>query len=500
MSDVLSALLDLSGHDYSWLTQFFSLLVLPFAHEDLAIVLGAYLVVNDIMPVALVALCIYCGMVASDFALYGIGAGARYVPWLSRLAIDDRVRSFAAALKSNLLGVVALCRVVPGVVFVAFVACGWARVPLARFTMASLLGSALYLPLMLCIAVVLGDTLDSRVGWWTWPFLFCVLSAIGFLRRQAFNFQDRPVPAGGKRLAHACPRDARVSAIHRIPSGLFYLPLIASWMGFASRYRSLTLPTIANPCHPGAVMWGESKSGYLVDVTGGAREYVADFIAVTRSVGQRTLFADLERIRQFLCSAGLAFPLIAKPDIGRHGMRRVDDVAALREYLRHFPPGQKVILQRFVPHTGEASVLYARLPGAQSGRVLSLSFRADGCWRDAWRHVTPEFEARIDAIARSMREFHYGRFNLRFASPDDLMRAENFSVIEIAGITGGTNPDWDRSLPLRELYRRLVDQQRIMFLIAEKNRTRGFAPVGCADLLKSFVRQSQFARRYPASA
>ena len=247
-------------------------------------------------------------------------------------------------------------------------------------------------------------------------------------------------------------------------------------------------------------MWGESKSGYLVDVTGGAREYVADFVAVTRSVGQRTLFADLERIRQLLCGAGLAFPLIAKPDIGRHGMSRIDDIPALREYLRHFPPGQKVILQRFVPYTGEASVLYARLPGAQSGRVLSLSFRTDGCWRDAWRHVTPEFEARIDAIAHSMREFHYGRFNLRFASPDDLMRAENFSVIEIAGITGGTNPDWDRSLPLTELYRRLIDQQRIMFLIAEKNRTRGFAPVGCADLLKSFVRQSQFARRYPASA
>src|SRR5262249_55826 len=253
--------------------------------------------------------------------------------------------------------------------FVAFVACGWARVPLARFTMASLVGSALYLPLMLCIAVVLGDTLDSRVGWWTWPFLFWVLGGVGFLRRQVFNFQDTPVPTDSKRLAHA--RDARMSAIDRIPLGLFYLPLIASWIGFASRYRSLTLPTIANPCHPGAVMWGESKSGYLVDVTGGAREYVP----VRRSGGQRTLFGDLERIRQLLCGAGLAFPLIAKPDIGRHGMRRIDDVPALREYLRHFPPGQKVILQRFVLYTGEASVLYARLPAAQSGRVLSLSFR-----------------------------------------------------------------------------------------------------------------------------
>jgi hypothetical protein len=153
-----------------------------------------------------------------------------------------------------------------------------------------------------------------------------------------------------------------------------------------------------------------------------------------------------------------------------------------------------------VPYGGEAAALYARLPGAQSGRLLSLSFRADGYWRDAWRHVTPELEARIDAIARSMREFHYGRFRLRFASPDELMQGENFSVIEITGITGGTNPDWEASVPVTERYRRLVDQQRIMFLIGEKNRTRGFAPQGWTDILKSVVRQSQFTRRYPASA
>src|SRR5262250_1163439 len=156
MSDALSALLHLSAHDYSWLAQFFSLLFLPFAHEDLAIILGAYVVVNHIMPVGLVALCIYGGMVASDFVLYGVGAGARRLPWLARLAVDQRVRDFGDVLKRNLFGLVALCRVVPGVVFIAFIACGWSRVPLARFTAASLLVSALYLPLMLCIVIVFG--------------------------------------------------------------------------------------------------------------------------------------------------------------------------------------------------------------------------------------------------------------------------------------------------------------------------------------------------------
>src|SRR5262249_58838321 len=113
LSDWLMSLLHFSNHDYSWLAQFFSLLVLPFAYEDLAIILGGYIVVNKTMPVGLVLLCIYGGMVASDFALYGIGAGARRLPWLTRLAVDDRGRGFAGVRKRNLFGIGALCRVVP---------------------------------------------------------------------------------------------------------------------------------------------------------------------------------------------------------------------------------------------------------------------------------------------------------------------------------------------------------------------------------------------------
>jgi len=192
LSDGLTALLHFSNHDFSWLAQFFSLLVLPFAHEDLAIILGGYIVVNKIMPVGLVALCIYGGMVASDFALYGIGAGARHLPWLTRLAVDDRVRGFGDMLKRNLFGLVALCRVVPGVVFVAFIACGWARVPLGRFTVASLVVSALYLPLMLCIAIFFGDALDDRAGLLTWPLLVVVVMAMAFFRQRVFGLRETP--------------------------------------------------------------------------------------------------------------------------------------------------------------------------------------------------------------------------------------------------------------------------------------------------------------------
>jgi membrane protein DedA with SNARE-associated domain len=510
VSDALSALLHFFDHDSSWLAQFFSLLFLPFAHEDIAIIFGAYIVVNDMMPVGLVALCIYGGMVASDFALYGIGAGARHVPWLTRLAVDDRVRGFADALKRNLFALVALCRVVPGIVFIAFIACGWTRVPLGRFTVASLLVSALYLPLMLCIVVFFGDALDNRAGLWTWPFLLCVLVAIGFVRRQVFAFQDAsqpasPPPAGvaarvdrHRTRASGCGR--KMALTERVPRVLFRLPLIVSWIGFALKYRSMTLPSVANPYPRAGGLWGDSKSSYLLDAAASERNWVADCVVMMRSMGPRMLYADLEQARQSLSAAGLVFPLIAKPDSGRRCARRLDDVSALREYLRHFPAGEKLILQRLVAHPGEVTALYARLPGASSGRILTLTLRTDGVYRDARQHITPELEARLDVIARSMREFHYGRFALRFASIGELMRGENFAIIDISGVSGAPDRHCEPVLPLAEIYRRAVDQQRIMFLIGDKNRARGFKPAACADVVRSLIREHQPSRRTPASA
>ena len=507
MIEGLRVLLHDFERDYSWLAQFFSLLVLPFAHEDLAIVLGAYIVVHNIMPATLVVVCIYGGMVASDFVLYGIGAGARRLPWLTRLAVNDRVRGFDDGLKRNLFGTMALCRVVPGVVFIAFVACGWTRVPLARFTLASLVVSALYLPLMLCIMVFFGATLHDHAGLWAWPFLLCVLVGIGFVRRQVFFFQE-PVhrPQTQTSLAAAAPlRASRQLAWWQcIPRVLLYLAMILSWVGFALRYRSLTLPTAANPRKPTGGIWGKSKSEYLLDVAGPERRWVAEFVMVRRSQEVRTLYVDLEQARLAMSAAGLSFPVVAKSDNGCRNARRINDASALLEYFRHFPGGEKVIIQRLVDGVGEAVVLYARMPGADSGRVLSVVFPQDTDMirdgglphRDGSRCMTTLLEARLDGIARSMREFHYGRFHLRFALCEGLMRGEDLSVIDIDGIASGTSEVWDPALSMAEIYRRSTDRQRIMFLVGAKNRERGFEPLACAVALKALAGQCQLTRRH----
>jgi len=571
----LAAFGHISALDLSGLARITSLLILPFAHEDLAIVLGGYIVVNDLMPVGLVAVSIYSGMVASDFALYGIGAAARYVPWLSRFAVDERVIRFGDTLKRNVFGLVALCRVVPGVVFVAFVACGWTRVSLARFTAASLIVSAFYLPLMLYLVIVFGDALDDHLGLWAWPMLFVAVSASSVARKRVFAFRETN-DAEAKRepmLPAACfgmpplsRADAKVAKAERIPPLLFYAPLAANWVRLGLRYRSLTLPTAANPNIFTGGMWGETKSSYFLHVGATERQWIADFVLVERGTGPGSLDADVGRASHALGEAGLEFPLVAKPDIGwhGHGVRRIDDTAALSRYIAQFPQGATLMLQRYVPHAAEAAVLYARLPGESAGRILSLTFRyfphvvgngrhtvreligmseraqwksalhlgtdrshcglaprdldrvpecgevtrialignqrAGALYRDGRRYITAALDARFDAIARSMNEFHYGRFDLRFASLEAFMRGEDFSIVEINGIGGEAVDCWDPRLGVGEVYRRLADQQRLLFLIGDTNRARGFHPTTARDFVGGLIRQSRLIGRYPASA
>ena len=114
-----------------------------------------------------------------------------------------------------MFAVVALCRLVPGV-FIALIACGWARVSFARFVAASMTVSALYLPVMLYLVVASGDALDDHVGLWAWPLLIAVTAFAGFVRNRVFGFDD-----------------AQPSAV--TPSAVPVLPALASRMQVAPR-------------------------------------------------------------------------------------------------------------------------------------------------------------------------------------------------------------------------------------------------------------------------
>lgn len=175
-----------------------SFVVLPFAHEDIAIVIGAYFAANHLLAGGIVIAAVAGTILASDFALYAIGAAARRLPWLERRVIDGRVRGLRDALTRDLFAFVAMCRFVPGLVVVAGIACGWARVSFARFTLATIFVSASYVVMMLYLITVFGDALDDHIGLWTWPLLLVVLGCAAFARRRILAFRGTAVSWRGQ--------------------------------------------------------------------------------------------------------------------------------------------------------------------------------------------------------------------------------------------------------------------------------------------------------------
>ncbi|MDH5541154.1 MAG: hypothetical protein OEY03_17280, partial [Rhizobacter sp.] len=163
------------------------------------------------------------------------------------------------------------------------------------------------------------------------------------------------------------------------PMWAFYWPVALHALWLMLRHRGLLLPTVANPSFPGGGYVGESKAAILSLARRHVGDAVAPFISVLRPLptngvadadelaAQTT--AALGRLRR----AGIELPVVAKPDLGCRGagVKLVRSAADLRAYLAAFPRGAHLLLQRYVPHEGEAGVFWCRLPGQARGRIVS---------------------------------------------------------------------------------------------------------------------------------
>lgn len=344
---------------------------------------------------------------------------------------------------------------------------------------------------------------------------------------------------------------AAYGMLERLPKWLICVPLVAQWLWLSLRHGSAMLPTAANDGITAGGLIGEGKLEYFA---GGPllRAAVAPYTALRArpEITQAQLAGALE-------AAQLQLPIIAKPDIGfcGYGVRRIDDLAALQRYVSRFPAGETVVLQAYIADRGEAGVFYARDPETDVGRVVGLAFRAyprvtgdgsrtigqliaadvrlrrllapgheapaarervpapgeevrlatigstrvGGLYTDGARAITPALEAAIDAIARDMPGFYFGRFDVRFDDLERLRRGEGFRIIEINGAGSEAIQAWDPAIGLFQGLGMVFEKQRLLFDIAAKRRRRGAAPMGVRALAKLFRRQQALVPLYPPS-
>lgn len=340
------------------------------------------------------------------------------------------------------------------------------------------------------------------------------------------------------------------------PGWLFYAPVVAFWIMQSIRYRSITLPALANPRIDAGGICGESKNAILGMAGPVARRWIADFAPLTTSGHHEG--NDLALAAAAMTRAGLAFPVVAKPDMSCNGVGVcvVQDEAALGAYLAAFPRATALQLQALVTYEGEAGVFYIRHPGERSGSITSVTLKypptvvgdgrnsvraliaadarlnavsnlllpklgakaaavpADGevvklvfvgnhcrgsTFKDGLDIVTPALAARIDEIVRDMPEMYFTRIDLRYESLEALRAGENFAIIEFNGSGSEATNIWDPNMTIRGAYATQFFHYRESFRIGAKVRAQGKRPTGWLKLLALWQHQKRLMAAYPAN-
>ena len=343
-----------------------------------------------------------------------------------------------------------------------------------------------------------------------------------------------------------------VGRFERLPKWLNLVPMVLQWIALGLRYRSIGLPSSANPGITSGGMVGDGKLEYFAAMGPLARAATADHVGVVNAPG-----LALGEVMASLAAAGLSFPLVAKPDMGwcGYGVRLLASPDALADYLRRFPQGENFLLQRYLPEPGEAGLFYMREPSATSGKLIGIllrhypsvtgdgratvaelierdprlrratenpmhecrydprhvpargenvrlstvaSTRVGGCYQDGSEHATEALTERVDAIAKDMGTFLVGRFDVRYRSLDGLRRGE-FTIMEVNGAGSEAVHAWDPKYSIRDVYRIVFAKQRLLFKIGDENRRRGHRPIALRELARLHFRQQRIMRSYPPS-
>jgi len=346
------------------------------------------------------------------------------------------------------------------------------------------------------------------------------------------------------------------------PMWAFYPPVVLYVVWLMLRYRGILLPTVANPSFPGGGFVGESKAEILQLAMQHTPEWVAPFVTVDRPAVDGAAGPDLDaEVAQALSSmraAGLALPVVAKPDLGCRGagVQLVRSIDKLRRYLELFPRGARLLLQAYVPFEGEAGIFYCRHPGQEQGRIISITLKyfphvhGDGrrtlrelilddpragrlshlylrrhverldavpppgqpirlafagshsrgaIFRNGNALVTPAMEARFDAIAKRLPEFYFGRFDIRFADFAQVQQGQAFTIVEANGAGAESTHIWDRRTTLLQAWADLMRQYQLLFQIGRANRDRGFRPLSLREFWRWYRREKELTPQYPAT-
>ena len=345
--------------------------------------------------------------------------------------------------------------------------------------------------------------------------------------------------------------DYKTSYFEFWPAWLFYFPMKVYGIYLAIKFRSLTVPTLANPSFDAGGFAGESKSQILDLVPKNTQKYFA------RHKTMRTPVTHKDALN-FVADHNFSYPFVMKPDIGYkgYGIQIINNEQNLTDYIDAFPPREQIVVQDLYDYPYEVGVFYIRHPDQEKGQVFSLTLKyfphvtGDGVstleqlieqnprmnelkhkyvarhkgklksvlkkgdvfrvaftgshtwgtlFKDGNHLITPAMTNLFDEISKSVPEFYFGRYDVRFKDIAHLETGEDIKIVEINGATAEATHIWDSKTTLLTAYKTLMQQYHHMFEIGYKNKQRGMTPMPLKEILRRIRRGDDLIKTYPVT-
>ena len=521
-----------------------------FVLEDAAAIgAGLLLAAGQISwPAAFIAC--FLGIWLGDAGLYALArfAGRQWFDRSSFRKYAAKVTDSEKWFAQSGCAILILSRAVPGARLPTFLAAGFLQVPAGRFLFITGTAAFAWTFLILYLTQTFGTQVTKWMSHykssslWLFGIGLLLFAAIQMIRHLFLNFNRRPVASRSLRLTHW----------EFWPPWLFYPPVLLYYLWLAIKYRGAMLPTVSNPGILSGGIVGESKMVTLNDLMQRSPEFTAE----AELLAGESATARLISLREICARRNICYPFIMKPDLGQRGagIKLIHSESQAKAYLKKTNAG--LLVQRFAEGPHEVGIYYYRFPQEARGRIFAITEKvfpvvigdgkstlaeliwqddrarfmaekylqrlgarqnevlarneaqplvlagnhAQGCiFRDGSCLHTPALEQRIDEISRKVSGFYIGRYDIRFASKEDLRAGTNLQIIELNGAAAEATSIYDARNSLWSAYRTLFRQWNLVFAIGAENRRRGCVPMTVLECWRAWRNYTALAATYPTA-
>ena len=524
-----------------------SLFFLTFFSEDAATLGGATLTAAGLLATPLGLAACFLGIWVGDLGLYALarcfGRPLLQRNWIKRRVNEERLARSEAWWKKRGLVVLLVARFVPGLRLPTYLVAGTLAVPFLSFAAVTGLMGLIWVPLIFFLVRILGV---QTVVWYAAAKGTFIVLAVAVIAVVAVWLLYRKKI----RVLIQSPGLQRWLQWEFWPARLFYFPIGLNYVRLGLKYRSINLPTIANPGMLTGGLVGESKNAILQSLFQSSPAFTARTALITK-------IKPSERMEQFalLCTEQqLQLPVVLKPNIAHRGsgFRLVRALEDARDYLEQV--SGDVVLQEYAAGPCEAGIFYYRFPHEERGRIFAITEKVfpvvtgdgqntveqliladkraaimantylrrhhvirdkvlasgqrlklveagnhcQGCiFRDGMHLWSEALETRIDQISRQVPGFFIGRYDVRYACEDDIRRGEDFKILELNGAASEATSIYDHRNSLFRAYATLFEQWDLVFAIGAANRTLGHRPAALRLLRDEWRKYQQLSACYP---